>query len=279
MVKAKQSARSNHDSKTESDTLDKRLIYWKRGKYKTKSIKTTNNDGETIVIDIYDFKNFNGTPKIQLKLMQDAPSEDQIKEYEKLKDKVKPTPQEVKKIRLVTEPRRSLVLSLYGNTVPEQGLWLNLHAIKTKRRTLVDGSISESPLTWDKLLGKNGGIQSNLGCRETYPEFDALGSGEGLNWIRDFRGDCDNRFGKNRYKVVPYGAANFNRAAIPFVGIAVSDLGRGDEFFLRIGNYTVSGRFNDFENFDGLFGRQSELQDCIGWFDDHIVQNPNEQST
>ncbi len=254
---------------TAETVIVKEPTSWKNGKYKTKRINTTNKSGEEYGLDIYDFSKFCGSPSVQIKLMEDKPSRDDIHKYNELSQKPKEDlkPNDVKAINKVECPRRALVINLYGDNGVEQGFWLNLHPIKTKRRKLKNGT-STSYLTWEKVNGKNEGINAAFKDKGAYPEFDALNrDATGFDWIKEFRSECDKEFGKNSYKVIPYGTANFNRTAIPFVGAAVSDLGRGDKFMIKIGSHTLIGKFRDFEDCDIKFGKDSGWMRCIGWFD------------
>lgn len=192
-------------------------------------------------INLYDFKQMTLVPDFEMSLMQD------------------------KKAGQNGKYRRSVLLQIDG----EEGIWLNIFSPLIQKRPKKNNPENVNINTWYPLNRKGKGISTAFACKESYPEFDVFGEDlSGSKWIEDFKTNCDDEFGENKYAVVPWAAEPYNKTAIPFIGIAISELGLGRRFLLKIGDVIIKGEFDKYGEVDSGFGqKKGSAQDRIGKFD------------
>ena len=170
---------------------------------------------------------------------------------------------------------RTVKVELCGSGAGEQfehNFWLNPFKMVKRVR---NGKVSK--YTWTKVnstpselkANKPRGVQAAFKCTDSYPE---LQNDTYELWLSSFKAKLDETFGKNTYTVAAFGAEPFNRTAIPYAGIGLSDMGSGSEFLLRLGEFEVKGQWEHFESWDindFSFSEDSACL-CVGFFSNVI---------
>ena len=159
--------------------------------------------------------------------------------------------------------KRSVMFKLLGGKGYEHGFWFNIFAPKPKKRKLKSGVESTTYLTWGNCTPRH--LDSTFRHECFNDDHDSI-----VRFGSDIMDKFDNSFGKNKYSAVPWGSEGYLGTPIcpiPYCAIAVSELGKGDEFHLVIGKFEIRGKFSDFEDFKGSFGSSDKsLARCIGQF-------------